>query len=183
MLVVNPFARRQTTTSRFSHFDGSEDTLLALIGDAFDKARDGYTQGVLEVPLSPEGFYSGVVTLREGQGMVATYKARRDGEEPRKEVAAAGGDKLPAKSVTIILYSSILLAKDGDNSLPPEVGNWEVISINASSSEGREPINPETLMHNHFGSSGGTATGMSDAEFVAALREAFLYWKDKAMLA
>jgi hypothetical protein len=43
------------------------------------------------------------------------------------------------------------------------------------------PIDPMTLMHNHFGSSGGTATNMTDAELVAALRTSFMWWKDKAM--
>lgn len=183
MLALNPFAHRQTAASRFSHFEGSEDALLALVNAALPNARKGYRDGVWEVPVNPEGFYSGVVTLERGQPMVATFEARTPTEEPRKVVMAQGGRKMPAKSVTIILYSSRVLAEDGDNSLSPDADNLEIISINASPFEGREPINPETLMYNHFHMSGGTATNMTDVEFVAALREAFFYWRDKALLA
>ena len=44
------------------------------------------------------------------------------------------------------------------------------------------PINPMTLMHNHFGSDGGTDTHLSDKDFVIMLREGFEFWKDKAMI-
>ena len=82
-----------------------------------------------------------------------------------------------------MLYASDVLADDGDNELPPEEGNWEIISINASPSEDEVPINPMTLMHNHFGSDGGTDTNLSDKEFVKMLSEGFEFWKDKAMIA
>jgi hypothetical protein len=36
-------------------------------------------------------------------------------------------------------------------------------------------------MHNHFGSDGGTSTGLSDEEFVSMLRESFEFWQDKAL--
>lgn len=183
MLALNPFARRQTPASRFSHYEFSEETLLALVRAALPDARKGYRDGVWEVPVPAYGFYSGVVTLERGQQMVATYQSRTQAEEPRKDIMATGGKKMSAKSVTIIVYSSRLLAEDGDNSLPSEDDNLEIISINASPFEGREPINPETLMYNHFHMSGGTATNMSDEQFVAALREAFFYWRDKALLA
>lgn len=183
MFTVHSFARRQVSASRFSHFEGSEEELINMVEKNMANARKGYRDGIFEVPVSPEGFFSGVVILTKDQKMIATYEARREGEEPRKAIMAEGGQKMAAKSVSVIVYASAVLAEGGDNTLPPEEGNWEIISINASPCEGREPINPEVLMHNHFGSSGGTATGMTDEAFVAALRESFLYWKDKAMLA
>ena len=81
----------------------------------------------------------------------------------------------------VVLYRSDVLAENGDNALESSEDNWEVVSINASPVEGEIPINPMTLMHNHFGSEGGTATNMTDVEFVAALREGFAFWSDKAM--
>jgi hypothetical protein len=184
MLAVNPFAHRHTAASRFSHYEFSEETLLALVRSALPDARKGYRDGVWEVPVPAYGFWSSVTTLTPNHPMVATYESRREGEEPRKNIMARGGQKMPAKSVTIIVYSSAVLAEDGDNCLPSDdKDNLEIISINASPFDGREPINPEVLMHNHFLSDGSSATGMSDSEFVATLREAFLYWKDKAMLA
>jgi len=132
---------------------------------------------------STVGFLSGVVTLAEGTDLVGSYKARRPGETPRKSTGAVGAEKLPAKSVDVILYASTVLAEEGSNELFAEDGNWEIISINANPCEGEMPINPNVLMHNHFGSDGGTKTGLSDEDFVKTLREAFLFWKDKAMVA
>lgn len=114
------------------------------------------------------------------------YEARRDGEEPRKTVRAAGmGFKSPAKAVTVILYSSAVLAEGDDNDLEAEEGNWEIISLNASilDTGESEPMAPETLMSNHFGDAGGTDTEMSDAEFVAELKLSREFWKNKALAA
>ena len=61
------------------------------------------------------------------------------------------------------------------------MGNWEVVSINANPFDEQMPIDPNVLMHNHFGSEGGTDTNLSDEDFVAMLRTSFEFWKDKAM--
>jgi len=204
-LVANPFVRRQTARSRFSHFDGPTEELIQIVqevdcgewrgvsgGHCKFNAASGIgpfcKQHVSAIPIPDKHlhrFKSGVVQLTLGSRLVGRYEARRDGETPRKSVSTPAPqgywNKLPAKSVEIIVYSSTLLAKDGDNWLPSEDGNWEIVSINANPFDGPMPIAPDTLMHNHFGSDGGTATGLSDSEFVSALRESFEFWKDKAM--
>ena len=183
---INEFVKRQTSESRFSHFTGTWEELVEQVEANFDSAKPGYRDGVLLVPVNPgtdtiPGFYSGVMQLSEGSVLVGTFEARRDGEEPRKVVTAEGREKLPAKSVEIILYASTVLEEGGDNELPAEEGNWEIISINANPFDEEMPIDPDVLMHNHFGSEGGTETGLSDAEFVTMLRTSFEFWKDKAM--
>ena len=180
-IVNNPFVLRQTPESPFSHYIGDLDTIPELVRPHFDNAVQSYREGVVTVRIPAEGFFSGVVTLTEGAELVGSFKARREGETPRKELLAKGANKIPAAQVDIVLYRSDVLAENGDNSLESSEANWEVISINASPVEGEIPINPMTLMHNHFGSDGGTTTNMTDAEFVAALREGFSFWSDKAM--
>jgi len=185
MICINPFVRRQTEASPYSCFtgEGGWDALLDRIHTAFEAGavRPGYRDGVCLVDISPEGILSGVVTLTEGVELTGSFKARRAGEEPRQQVLAKGGKKMPAVSAYAVLYRADLLAEDGDNSFPADSGGWELISLNASPVEGDMPIDPVVLMHNHFGSDGGTATMLTDSEFVAALRTAFLWWKDKAM--
>lgn len=184
MIHLNSFAHRQTASSRFSHFSGTRDELKFIVLTHFSKGTQGYRPGVLGVPVPPEGFFSGIVELQEGDKLVGGFDSRRPGEDPRKWVEVPGSRKMPAKSVTIILYSSEVLAEGGDNELPPEEGNWEIISINASPCEsGQEPMPPETLMANYFGESGGTDTQMSPEEFVKALAESRAFWKNKAMCA
>jgi hypothetical protein len=183
---VNDFVKRQTAESHFSHFTGTWEELVEQVEANFDSAKPGYRDGVLLVPVDPgtstiPGFYSGVMQLSEGNVLVGNFESRRDGEEPRKVVTTEGREKLPAKSVEIVLYASTVLKEGGDNGLPAEEGNWEIISVNANPFDEEMPIDPNVLMHNHFGSEGGTATGLPDAEFVAMLRTSFEFWKDKAM--
>jgi len=180
-IVVNDFVKRQTAQSRFSHFEGSWNDLLKAVWWAWEDQTPGYRHGVVCVRLSPTGFYSGVVCLKEGDSLAGGFKPRQSNESPRKFITAKGSEKTRAKSVQAILYSSKILAEGGDNQLPPEDDNWEIISINASPLDGEMPIEPSVLMHNHFGSDGGTDTYMSNSEFVKALRESFVFWKDKAM--
>ena len=184
-LVVNPFVLRQTAESPFSHFtgDGGWGTIVAraIAAMAAGATKPGYRDGVLEVIIDPTDVMSGVVTLTDGAELVGTYKPRRVGETPRKEIRAKGAHKMPAATASVILYRTDVLAENGDNILPMSAGGWEIVSLNASPVEGDIPIDPMTLMHNHFGSDGGTATGMSDSEFVSALRRGFEFWKNKAM--
>jgi hypothetical protein len=180
MIRINPFVLRQTANSPFSHheLEGGDEALIALVSQNFNGARPGYRPEVLLVPVPPEGFFTSVVQLSPGDVLSGSYTPRREGEEPRKRIGSPGGQKMPARSVEIVLYHASILGEDATG----EEG-WEIISINASPWEGPMPIDPETLIANHFEMSGGTATGMSDAEFVAALRESVMFWKNKALLA
>ena len=179
---VNDFVKRQTSDSRFSHFDGEWKELVDRVETNFESRLPGYRDDVVLVPLDSTGFFSGVVQLKEGDELVGGFESRRSGEVPRKFATVIGRRKLPAKHVYVVLYTSKVLAEDNDNQLPPDEGNWEIISINASPSDGSMPIDPMVLLHNHFGSDGGTETGLSDHDFVRMLRESFLFWKDKAMI-
>ncbi len=180
-IINNPFVMRQTESSPFSYYAGDMEDVPALVAANFANKTSGYRDGVVIVSVSPKGFFSGVVTLEEGTALTGSYKARREGEDPRKQVLAQGAQKIPAAKVDVILYRSDVLAENGDNTLESSEDNWEVVSINASPTDADMPIAPMTLMHNHFGSSGGTDTNMSDEEFVRLLRAGFEFWKDKAM--
>jgi len=196
-LHINTFARRQTEESRFSHFTGTDEKLLEAVAINWPRRTEGYREGVILVPVPPAAtfhsdgsrdiFYSGVVQLEEGDHLYGSYEPRKKGETPRKTVSVESDrpTKIPAKSVEIVLYASELLAEDGDNERPAEVGNWEIISINASPEIEPTPITPTTLMHNHFrqeGDVGATESNLSNEEFVKLLEKSFLYWRDKTMI-
>lgn len=187
-IAINPFVRRQTPSSRFSHFTGSEGDLLNCIEANLHRATPGYREGVILVPVPPRDFQAGgAFELKSGVPLRARFESRREGEDPRLTVGLdVGGNyeafKRPAIAVDIVLYASTVLAEDGDNTLPAEPGNWEVISINARDREEAEPMHPDTLMANHFQEDGGTATGMTDSEFVAALRVSRAYWRNRVSL-
>ena len=180
-LIESDFVTRQTRNSAFSHFDGPWAEVVARTEADFDNQTPGYREGVVLVRLSDvSGFKSGVAHLKEGDKLVGAFEARRDGEDPRLSTCVVGREKLDAAQVDVVLYRADVLAED-----PSHVGKgeWEIVSVNASPVEGEMPIDPMTLLHNHFGADGGTSTGLTDSELVAMLREGFHFWKDKAMVA
>mgnify|MGYP003951976679 CR=1 FL=1 len=191
-IVANPFVQRQTAASEFSYHVEGIDAVVALAQEGVLDActspsgayrlQCGYRDGVRLLRLPSAGFMTAVLQLKEGDRLTGSYKARRPGEKPRKSIQAYG-EKMPARQVDVVLYSSIVLAEDGDNFLPPEVGNWEIVSVNASPVEGDIPIHPDTLIANHYLLDGGTATGMTPEQFEETLKAAVLFWQDKAMAA
>jgi hypothetical protein len=127
----------------FSHHDHSQAELLALVAEWWHERTPGYREGVVLVTVPPEGFYAGVVDLREHHGpleLVATYERRRPGEELYLQVAVRGQPKAQAAVVQVVLYSGAALDEGGDPRsgkdaprlvLPTgDGGEWEVVSIN-----------------------------------------------------
>lgn len=184
---INPFVRRQTVASHHSHWTISDLELLARVEANWDKRVQGYRPGCVLVPIDPDGcdFVSNVVQLKEGDAFGGVYAPRRPGEAPRKQIHVVGASKMPAKSVEVVLYSRETLAEDPHE--PPVTEAWSIISVNASPlPPGTSmPMTAGTLMANHFhvpgSDDGGTSTGMTNDEFVAALRVSFEFWKDKGM--
>jgi len=180
IIWLNSFTKRQTKESEFSYYNGDLQDIVSLVENNFHKHKPGYRDGVVLVPVEPKGFYSSLVTLKEGDKLIGEYKSRKEGETPRKSTYVIR-QKAPAQAVDIVLYASKVLAEDGDNELEDKEGNWEIISINARPTKEEQPINPGVLMANHFGADGGTKTNLSDRDFVKMLREGWEYWKDKAL--
>lgn len=177
---INSFVRRQTPESGFSHWIHSDEALLAVVEHHFHKAKQGYRDGVLLVPVNPIGFFSGVTELKEGDMLVGEYVARKPGEDPRKSSYVLGGEKMPALSAYVVLYRHDVLAENNEHETDAD---YEIISVNASPTEEESPIPVGALIANHLQLSGGTATNMTDSEFVQMLRKSVEFWKDKAQTA
>lgn len=184
-IIINSNVLRQIATSRFSHFNGTWDALLDLVrsGMEANDTSPGYRENILCVNVPAEGFMSGVVILESGDELIGAFGSRRKNEAPRKSVSAANGRKIPASTCQIIVYRGDVLAETGDNDGNGTSEQWEVISINASPTEGPTPIAPSVLLANHFGLDGGTDTKMSAEELEAQLAISVPYWANKAMAA
>lgn len=190
-VILNSFVRRQTIDSPYTHWMIPDSALIKRVQAAlhWGDAKPGYREGVLVVPVAPQSFYCTLTTLKEGDELVGSFKARREGEFPRKNILKPAGEdwqKPEAKAVDVILYSSATLEEDGSNELPAIEGNWEIVSVNGRPTVEEAPIAPMTLIYNHFhvegSNDGGSSTGMTDSEFVEALRISHEYWKDKAFI-
>ena len=172
------FASRQTSESRFSHFNGTDNQLLALIKDDYICVKPGYREGVILVQVPCDNFMSGVMQLSSGDALQGSFEARREGEVPRKVITTPGRKKLPARFVEIVLYHKDVLEEDPEYTASAD---WEVISINASPVDGPTPLTPQALIANHFEMSGGSSTGYTPEQFESALKESVMFWHDKAM--
>lgn len=184
LIGIHSFVRRQTAESPFSHYAGTFEEIAALVEKHFDAAKPSYRDGVVSVPVPAAGFFSPVVQLSEGDKLVSTYEPRRPDEPSRKgEPRLPGGKKLPAVAVEVDVYRRDVLLEDEE----PEAltgADWEIVNIRAKIVEGDEPMPIMTLLYNHFHTEGdgGTASTMSAEQFQDAMRESFLFWKDKAMI-
>lgn len=181
---ITKFVRRQTPQSGFSHWTLTDEQLLARVQANFDKKQKGYRDGVWLVPVEPDGFFSSTVLLREGDKFVGEYVARRPGEEPRKSTYVVANkfgeavEKIEAVKCYVVLYSHDVLKEGDENETDAD---FEIVSVNASATDEDAPIPTGALIANHFGLDGGTATNMTDSEFVEALRKSVMYWKDKSL--
>ncbi len=183
-IFITPFVRRQTMDSQYTHWVLSDEDLIARVNAAFGQAKQGYRDGVMLVPVDPQGFYTSIVTLKEGDKLAGVFKRRVPKEDPRKSTVKDRGLtplaelKEPAAAVDVILYRDDVLAEDGDQT----DHEWNIISVNAYPTEEVAPIHPDVLIANHFHLSGGTKTGMTPEAFEAQLRVSVMYWRDKAMV-
>ena len=178
LVALNDFVRRQTAESRFSHFNGSEEELLALATEALED--NGLTEELIgledtrieTLKVNPAKFMSGITKLTHKSVLTSTYEARRKGEEAVL-VTTAKGDKIPAVEVSLVLYHHNTLK--GDASTDAE---WELVSINASIVAGGEPMTPATMTRNMSGAEGGTKVEYTAAQFM----EAITFWNNHAMI-
>ena len=181
---ITSFVRRQTEQSGFSHWTISDEELLIRVQAGLPNANPGYRDGVILVPVDPAGFFSSTVLLQEGDKFVGEYVARRPGEEPRKSTYVVSNrhgeqvEKIEAVSVYVVLYSHDVLLEGKENETDAD---YEIVSVNASATDEEAPIPTGALIANHFELSGGTATKMTDSEFVTLLRKSVMYWKNKSL--
>ena len=118
-IKTNPFAREQhTINAPRGHYNGTWPELEALVVTNFEKARQGYREGIMLVPVPAEGFMSASAPCMVGKQYVTTYVPRRPEEDPFL-MTTASQNKVPAVAVDIVLYSHAVLMEDNDASSDP----------------------------------------------------------------
>ncbi|MBT5338569.1 DUF3228 family protein [Candidatus Falkowbacteria bacterium] len=173
--AINKFVRRQTLESRFSHFEGLDTELLALIEDNFPLAKPGYRDGVELVPVPAKGFFSGVVEVDSPDaGLEIRFSARQEGEDPYLHVVSTTGAKDAAKFVELVMYRHDILGDDASTE-----ADWELISINARTTVEEEPLTPVAMARNFLELPGGTKAEYTPEEFAKAI----IYWSTRVMCA
>jgi hypothetical protein len=184
LIKASKFVKRQTRTSEFSYFNGDFAHVEKLAIENFDNAIAGYRDEVLLVPVCPAGFYSSVVPITEELEFETVAKARRTGEAVLVYTVAYG-IKPPAVKVDIVLYRRDLLLKDELDRENLTGAEWEIVSINARTTDESVPMGEATIARNilagtdHPFGKGGTSDPNTTA---MALAESIAFWKTHAMI-
>lgn len=194
-IACNPCVLRQTADSRFSYFAGSFDELVDLVEQYFFLAKNISGDGLrkkVTLPVEECGrFFSGVCLLDEHSILETVFASRFPGEMPYKQTVVVDGEKTRAKFVDIILYHVSALKPHEKEHWPegptgPKVvvdNEWQIISINARSTEDEEPPTPEALARNDASrlglpeGQGGTPAAPTADDY----RRSILYWSGRAM--
>jgi len=161
-----------------SHFLGSEEELLALVAENWNRRRPGAGREDLEkvvlVPCPPECFACATVLVKRNTKLSARLENRQAGEDAHIRVTATGEPE-SARFADVVLYSAAaLLENQGTRSGDFD---WEIVAIVAAPVED-EPMNPLTMARNFLEKPGGTYCEYTAREFA----EAIYYWSQRAGL-
>lgn len=184
-LVARVFAQATWTTK--NNVDPSNGPQL------FEDRDDGKVIKLVLAPADCKGFFSGVVRA-DDTTVFKTVCSVRDkalpGELPFIHSVAVNGKKSAAVFVEIVLYhvSALSLTErtytpEGASDPVEQVGEWQVVSVNARDTSDPEPPTPQAMARNmaaHFGlpeGIGGTARLYTAEEFMRSI----LYWSDRTM--
>jgi hypothetical protein len=180
-IKASKFVKRQHRLSEFSYFDGAWPLVEALAMDNFDNATQGYRDGVLLVPVNPEGFFSAVAPITDDIEFETIFEARREGEKPYKK-SVAYGKKVPAKDVNIILYRKDVLEEDDTDRESLTGADWEIVSVNCSPYDYDLPMTPSAMARNQLADTpegkGGSKADYTGEEFAKAIT----FWNTHTMV-
>jgi hypothetical protein len=180
---INPFFKEQWEAGKHPCYRTLDGLLYDISRVSSSNWKAGYRTGVWLVPLDPKPWPTKIATLVPGETGKVSYESRVEGEEPRKSQMyreVLDISELPAaKSVWAVLYSDEILT---ENNEPRSGARLDLITILANPETYEVPMNPETLIANHYGLDGGTSTKMSAERFEEKLGESIRYWKDKVIL-
>lgn len=183
LIGVSDFVKRQTPASKYNHFEGSWNELVALTESWWAHQKTSpHHSGVLLIPVPPgqlHRFYTSIVPVTPESTLRAEFSPRVAGEAAFIQVEIVEGQKIPAQQAEIILYSHETLEQDGD-APPTREADYYIISVNAYASVAKEPISPMTMARNFLGLKGGTRpeTPYTAEEFANAI----VYWSQHARL-
>ncbi len=178
---VIDFVKRQTPESKYDHFEGSWDELIALIERQWAQRHVSPNNSeVLLIPMPEDQlhrFYASTIEVTAETLLQAKFAPRAEGEDSFIQVTAMGGCKSQAKRAEIILYSHDVLAADGD-APPTREADYYIVSVNAYASSEEEPMSPMTMARNFLGLKGGTKPQVpyTAEEFARSI----VYWSKRA---
>ena len=187
IIKMSQFAKeRHVPEKEFSHFDGDWSEIEKLAEESFENAREGYRDGVLEVPVNPYKFYSSIVprdtNVNGSQNTVMVYEPRRPGEEPVYKTVTYGIKK-PALFVDLILYRKDVLEEDPMDRDQLTGADWEIVSINARTTAEEVPMTPMTMARNQLADDPKYGKGGTKGEFTPEqFARSIMFWNEHVMV-
>jgi hypothetical protein len=143
-----------------------------------DKWTPGDQPGIFHCSIPKEWVRGEILKLIPGvtYESVTTFKPREGvDEDPRVETRIIGVAD-PVLAADVIIFSHELLKTQASSE-----ADFEIVAIRGLA----EKPNPRplmTLLANIFGATGGTATGKTDTENMASIRESYDFWNNHVMV-
>ena len=167
-ISMNEFALRHTQQSAYSFYNGSNDALITLVRTNWSQRRVGDNEGTFIVPVPAEGFFTSIVSITENTDLSAVWGKRTGATDDEHYYIQnyASGVKTMAKTVEIVVYNHDILASDNQNTSDSD---YEIVSINAYTSDEAEPMSPITMARNYLDMTGSTKTDYTADQFAKAI--------------
>lgn len=145
---INKFYRRQTADSKYSFFDGADESLILAVQQNFPLRKSGDQEGSIIVPIPAkigEGSfcYSAVVEVNHYSFMNARCIASSQNNGQYLIAPSVISNKQRAKYAEVILFSHESLKEIGENSTDKD---YEIVSLNASDIP-NPPEHPYQIAH------------------------------------
>jgi hypothetical protein len=171
------------TESQLSRVNVDAATLVEAAENAF-KTR-AFTEGdkpdTYLITIPTEWVNPVLVTLKPGDTGTFTFEARPGVDElPSKRLRAdASLTPDPFDSAELVMYGRTALGRDATH----EDSTFELVTIITKQGTGPQPIHPDTLIKNYFLLPGGSPMAISVDEFAVRLKQSYVFWADKVILA
>lgn len=169
-VAMNNLALRHTKDSPFSHFDGTFEELCEIAVEHLEAHPTAiYEDGVCIIGLPGDNFWAGATQINEETELLSRFAPREEGEYPCIQFTANAGPKPIAEEADLVLCSKERLGRKNENSTDAD---WEIVSINAKSFKGAEPMHPVTMARNSQNLPGSTLTKYTPEEYDRSI----LHW-------
>jgi hypothetical protein len=185
---TTPFAmeRHDPNLGKYSSFNGTWEELETLVKENFHNHRQPqYMRNggiALEIPVPADKFIAGEIHLSEmieGEKVYGEIAGRFGKDQLRKSIYLKRDEQPQAKQVVIALYQTCGLPEFFQTLNPDDQENWEIVSVNASTSEEQMEMAYDVISHNDFGSKGGSPRVYDDPSHqLEALANSFEYSKN-----
>lgn len=178
-IAINKLARRHTEKSRFPHFIGTDEELVALVEQNLPLKRESHKKGsfIVPVPVTLDNnvmFYTTITKINQSHLFRTEVVSKHKGDTPRISTTVYSHKPMGA-SAEIVLYTHELLKEYGKNSTDAD---YEIMAILVSPDSQSFPQHPYDLLRIYR----SNPQAFSEKYSIADIMRSIDYWSQHAYI-